>query len=486
MKLLPAVVLALGTCGPLCLAEDKPAAVEAPHILLDKSPKIVAYQLKRLSNAQLLLVERKTDSPKYIPVYEAILTRKGLDKKSREEAVAALAALNKSSPVVVVLEAIGKIDADDKATPRDLIGILMAQKPGDLAAQRDKVQSLATDSESDTVKQSAYAALAVADGKPDQVWGLATSKGNLKQLLSGIPLIKDKGLRSAFFPLVNPLVSKADNEATHIAAIEAISSIPGHEVDTFKELGGLISSEKGKIRDSAVRSIRRIPGDKWPDDQIAALADTVLKLVGDTPAADRTSAETAQAVQLGNDLADNLAPAQGQVIRKKLRELAVPVIVIRTLHEQMQYDFKYFAVQAGKPLKIILENDDAMPHNLVITQPKAFQDVGVEAGKMPPPDEGSKKAFIPDSPQVIDYVSMVQPGDSAAMTFTAPTAPGEYDFVCTFPGHYVRMYGVMLVVPDLDAWEQNPMAPKDPLSGKPYESQKNEESSSSAAGEHQH
>jgi azurin len=474
-KLLPAIVLALGVCTPLCPAADPPPAVEVPHILLDKSPRIVEYQLKRLSNAQLLLVERKTDSPKYIPVYEAILTRKGIDKKSREEAVAALATLKNASPVVVVLEAIGKVDPEDKTTPRDLSGILMSQKPADLVAQRDKIQSLATDSESDTVKQSAYAALAVADGKPDAAWQLASSKDNLKQLLGGISLIKDKALRGAFFPLANPLVDKAADEATQVAAVEAISSIPGHEAETFKELAGLISTQKGAVRDAAVMSIRRIPVDKWPDDQVEPLANAIIKLVGDTPAADRTNPATAQAVQLGNDLADSVAPEKGQAIRKKLRELAVQVVVIRAMKEQMIFDTKYFAVQAGKPVEIILQNDDAMPHNLVITQPKAFQAVAALAGAMPPPTEDSKKAYIPDSPQVIDAVSMVQQDNSATMTLTAPKTPGEYDFVCTFPGHSARMYGVMLVVPDLDAWDLNPKPPTDPLSGKPYDSQKNED-----------
>ena len=47
-------------CCTIIHADDQPAAVEKPHVLLDKSPRVVAYQLKRLSNAQLLLVDRNT------------------------------------------------------------------------------------------------------------------------------------------------------------------------------------------------------------------------------------------------------------------------------------------------------------------------------------------------------------------------------------------------------------------------------------------
>lgn len=485
IKLLPAVALALGACGSFCLADDQPGKPEAPHVLWEKSPRIVAYQLHRLSNAELQQVELKPEA-KYKPGYEALLTRKGLDKKYREQAVAGLAEIDKSSPALEILDGIGKVEKDDKATPRELISMLMAQKPADLAAQREKIQSLATDSDSDVVKQAAYAALAVADGKPDQAWQLALSKGNQKQLLSGIPLIKDAKLRGAFYPEVNPLVTDSKDPATQVAAVEAISSIPGHEEDAFKELAGIISSGKGDVRDAAIRSIRRIPSDKWPTDAVEPLAAAVVKIVKDTPAADRTGAATAQAVQLGNDLSAEMDDAKGQALRKELRELAVPVVVIRTLREQMQYDLKYFVVQAGKPVEIILENGDAMPHNLVITQPGAMQEVAVTAGQMPPPGEDSKKAYIPDSPKVLAAVSMVQPDESATMTFNAPTQPGEYDFVCTFPGHWVRMYGVMLVVSDLESWEKKPEAPHDPLNHKQYDNQKNEANGAMAGMDHQH
>src|SRR6185437_4392339 len=140
---LPGLLIAV-IAAPLCLAQAQDST--APQIFLDRSPQIVAYQLKRLNNAQLLAVERKTTDPKYKPVYEAILGRKGIDKKFREEAVNALAQLNKSDPVVELLNAIGNVDPDDKSTPRELIGLLMSQKPAVLAKQRDKIQAMTTES----------------------------------------------------------------------------------------------------------------------------------------------------------------------------------------------------------------------------------------------------------------------------------------------------------------------------------------------------
>ena len=447
----------------------------------------MAYQLRRLTNAQLIAVERHDSDPKYKPVYEALLTRTGVDKKYRDEAVAALTKLDNSSPVIVILNAIGQVDPEDKATPHELIGLLMAQKPAALAAQRQKIESLATGGPGDLVKEAAYAALAVADAKPDSAWQLASSnRDGLRLLLQGIPLISDAGLRAAFYGQVNPLIDKARDEQTRIAAIDAIGSIPGHEGDVFKELAALVGGGAGPVRDAAIRSIRRIPADKWPDEQLQPLAKKIVNLVRQAPPEQRTSAAIAQAVQLGNDLAGELSEEQGALIRKALRELGVRVVVIRTIREQMQYDTRYFAVQAGKPVQIILENADAMPHNLVITRPGKMQEIAVAAGTMPPPSADSKKAYVPDSADVLEALSMVQPDESETLSFTAPSQPGQHDYVCTFPGHWVRMYGVMLVVPDLEAWEKAPTPPIDPLTHKPMDSQKNEAIEGASAAAHQH
>ena len=104
-------------------------------------------------------------------------------------------------------------------------------------------------------------------------------------------------------------------------------------------------------------------------------------------------------------------------------------------------------VEAGKPVQVTLTNADAMPHNIVFGQPGSVKTIGELAATMPPPADLSARAYIPDSPLVLQATRLVQRGESDTIKFTAPTAPGEYSFLCSFPGHYVRMYGVMLVVP---------------------------------------
>src|SRR5688500_12294740 len=53
-------------------------ATKAPKLFLGKSPKVIEYQLKRLTNAELLAAERNAEHAKYVPVFAAILVRPGI------------------------------------------------------------------------------------------------------------------------------------------------------------------------------------------------------------------------------------------------------------------------------------------------------------------------------------------------------------------------------------------------------------------------
>lgn len=89
------------------------------------------------------------------------------------------------------------------------------------------------------------------------------------------------------------------------------------------------------------------------------------------------------------------------------------------------------------------------------------------------PTDASVKPFVPNSPLVLHATNLLKEGETARLGFTAPKEPGEYIYVCTFPGHWVRMYGVMLVVNALDAYESKPTIPTDPMTKQPFASQRN-------------
>jgi len=97
-----------------------------------------------------------------------------------------------------------------------------------------------------------------------------------------------------------------------------------------------------------------------------------------------------------------------------------------------------------------------MPHNFVIVQPGALEEVGLlsEANAQDP--KFAVRQFVPLSDKVLAASRLMQPRDSQRLSFTAPTQPGVYPYVCTYPGHWRRMYGALYVVEDLDAYEANP------------------------------
>ena len=61
--------------------------------------------------------------------------------------------------------------------------------------------------------------------------------------------------------------------------------------------------------------------------------------------------------------------------------------------------------------------------------------------------DGTAKNYVPDSDDVLYHTALTQPGATETIFFTAPTKAGDYDFVCTFPGHATMMKGILRVEP---------------------------------------
>ena len=122
------------------------------------------------------------------------------------------------------------------------------------------------------------------------------------------------------------------------------------------------------------------------------------------------------------------------------------IINIKTVMEAMKFDKKEFSVPAGKTIILVLENPDAMQHNLVIGKPKSLQIIGNAANKMITQKDAVEKNYVPAIPQIIAATPLINSGEAYRLKFTAPTQVGDYPYVCTFPGHWSIMNGVMHVV----------------------------------------
>ncbi|MFO1436994.1 MAG: PVC-type heme-binding CxxCH protein [Verrucomicrobiaceae bacterium] len=120
-------------------------------------------------------------------------------------------------------------------------------------------------------------------------------------------------------------------------------------------------------------------------------------------------------------------------------------ITIKTIPERLLYDLREFKVAPGAPVKLVFENPDVTPHNLLIVQPGAADEVGLAGNEMAKTPDGFAKGFIPDSPKILHKTKMLNQGDREVLRFTAPTAKGKYPYICTFPGHWLVMKGEMVV-----------------------------------------
>ncbi|MEZ5299270.1 MAG: GDSL-type esterase/lipase family protein [Verrucomicrobiales bacterium] len=123
---------------------------------------------------------------------------------------------------------------------------------------------------------------------------------------------------------------------------------------------------------------------------------------------------------------------------------AAEQILIKTVVEKMSYDKKEITVKAGKKVQLTFANPDFMPHNLIVVQPGAVQEIAMQAQELGA--EGFKVGFIPKNDKIIAHTDMLDNGKHQTIEFTAPSKPGKYEYVCSFPGHWVLMRGVMKVV----------------------------------------
>ena len=238
------------------------------------------------------------------------------------------------------------------------------------------------------------------------------------------------------------------------AAMAALTGVRGQEASTFKALARFVKS--GEDRQAAVRAIQRIPAAYWPPEETRPLLDSLIAQIRTIPAADRTSAAALDALQLADALAGFLPRDEARKVRRELGDLGVRVIRMGAVPDQMLFDKDRVVVEAGKPVEVVFENNDLMPHNFVVTRPGALEKVGLNAEETATQPGALERNFVPRLPEVLFSTKLVPPRESDKVAFKAPSEPGVYPYVCTYPGHWRRMYGALYVVADLDDYLADP------------------------------
>jgi azurin len=129
------------------------------------------------------------------------------------------------------------------------------------------------------------------------------------------------------------------------------------------------------------------------------------------------------------------APAEGRAIEV-------------TGNDTMKFNVVEMRAKPGEALAVTLKNIGTMPkmsmgHNWVLL------DAGVDLNAFAA-DTGTaaKTDYVPPAykSQILAATKLLGPGESDTVRFYAPTKPGRYIYLCSFPGHFqVGMKGVLIV-----------------------------------------
>ena len=251
-------------------------------------------------------------------------------------------------------------------------------------------------------------------------------------------------------------LSVDSGDTLHDIAMKTMDSIPGFEKEKFAALSKLVQSKK--LMANSIDSMLKLSPDSWEAEQLPQLAETLAKYISEIPARYRTLGPALQAMELTDKIAARLPKEQAAQYRAMLAELKINVIRIGTVPERMIYDKEKIVVQAGKPVEFAFLNTDNMPHNFVIVRPGALEEVGTLAEETAQEKQAQLRDFVPESDKILLSSRLLQPQESQALSFEVPKEPGIYPFVCTYPGHWRRMYGALYVVEDIAAYNEDPAA----------------------------
>jgi azurin len=216
-----------------------------------------------------------------------------------------------------------------------------------------------------------------------------------------------------------------------LAAVLAISDLPANE-----EAGEMIYQASQNNENLKDEWISRALFTAASTHQIGyAKAYTKNKLE-----ASAFSAQVARGLEKG-------AETEIKSVDSKAKGNGLPTIEIelKVIEQKMQFDKKTFTVKVGQKVILKFSNPDFMQHNWVLIKPGSAEKVGEASDALARDPKGPEKNYVPEIPEVLKATKLLNPEETVTLEFTAPQNPGSYPYLCTFPGHWRIMNGIMKV-----------------------------------------
>jgi len=112
----------------------------------------------------------------------------------------------------------------------------------------------------------------------------------------------------------------------------------------------------------------------------------------------------------------------------------------------LRFEPNRLRVKPGDLVGLTVSNKDfTMSHNLVIARRDRLQSIGEQSMVMAADPRAIAKHYVPDDEGVLALSPVLNPGDQYTIYFEAPKESGVYAMVCTFPGHWTVMRGLLIV-----------------------------------------
>ena len=281
-------------------------------------------------------------------------------------------------------------------------------------------------------------------------------------------LVENKDLTVApeLIKIIN--TSKVDEAGVNAPAIHALWTLHGlgllkNNASAIAAATKALSNSSGGVRKAAVEVIKALPTalKAYQNAKVFEDADYRVRLAAVIAIADMKPSTEAYAIlnkmlkvkENADDKWINMAlrSARGTHIKMSMEKNAVATIIDQTVNisvikNEMKYDVTEFTVKAGSTVKIIFNNIDYMQHNLLILRPGSKERVGVAADKLAMDPKGAELNYVPKMGEVLYSTPLVNPQKIYTMTINVPDNVGDFPYICSFPGHWRNMSGVMKVV----------------------------------------
>jgi len=130
---------------------------------------------------------------------------------------------------------------------------------------------------------------------------------------------------------------------------------------------------------------------------------------------------------------------------------APPKEVTIQADDKMRYDFTAFDASPGQKVSVTFKNIGTTPkfsmgHNFVLLD-RTINIGNIQSAFLDKASSEASHDYVPPgAKEVLAHSKLLGPGETEVVTFNAPYIPGEYLYVCSFPGHYSQgTKGIMTV-----------------------------------------